>query len=496
MRKLLALVVTLSFIAGPLFATQTRVNSLGIQNWMIEEDDNLLWMNPARTADYSKQVWVEASDTLGVNVNGAAARNWGGITGKCPIVDGATLGLFVNRPYWGNMQNAVPAVEAAAMPGYFHTASPLTPNAGAGNPLVSANTQLDINGAVALPTRFELLYVLPSMGKMNVGARLSSAGDTQNESLKLVNMPGPGGDAEWTDKRSAQDTNVTLGAKISDAGPFSVLDAVVSLDMPSAKDTFTGDRYQNAILGTIRKYDWELKLAPSMNIGITARGKLLLKGNPLIVYLNYNNADYTSDLTVKTDANNNGDYIDAGDTNYTQKRTQTQATTMIGAAYNSQMSKKTLLIVGGGLQNQVTVYGLETTPADAAYGQVLVQENYKTTTTNMQVGANIGVEHIVSKVVTGRLGMRQLIMESNALDLTDKAYSNSGTAFVQDAKADRSTLTENLGATVVTYGVGINVLQNLTIDALVAQEIQFTGGFIFSGVNQKYITQLTATYKF
>ncbi len=79
---------------------------------------------------------------------------------------------------------------------------------------------------------------------------------------------------------------------------------------------------------------------------------------------------------------------------------------------------------------------------------------------------------------------------------TTKNYTASGATWVETSQVDRKTESQLLGVTTVSVGLGVNPLDNLTIDFVAKQNMGFTGTYILSGVADKLVTQLTATYKF
>jgi hypothetical protein len=103
----------------------------------------------------------------------------------------------------------------------------------------------------------------------------------------------------------------------------------------------------------------------------------------------------------------------------------------------------------------------------------------KTTTSSLTIPVNVGLEHQTFKAVKTRIGLAKPIFNT------------------AEVKAGGSkTTTVNDGPATMSMGWGWAVADNLTVDAVLNQDILFTGTYVVSGVAETLSTKLSATYRF
>ena len=482
MRKILLAIVVLSLPLGSIFATQARLGGLGVANWMVENDDSLIWLNPVRISYYPKTLFAELGTAAGsgaapvVDGNLAVATQWGGISANCPLVRGAVLGLFLNRPYWGMLANAganAAGSDVAAVPAdVFGTAFT----------------------ALAPQTQWELFYALPKIGPVKLGALLSFAGDYVSNDNSNVTKPNPAAnDVTANDELSSSDLNLVIGGQLNNLAIISQLDVAISVGMPSAKNTYRFSIYN----GTkwINVDDWSFKTDGATNLGLTARAAIPFKGNPLLAYLSYVSADISNTFDQTIDSNANEVLAPAdGDTYYQQKRTQKQTTITLGASYNVNISPKTMMIVAANINQTEATNNATQRELFATQSGIDAEYNSKTVAVNIPV--NLAIEHKVSSVITGRLGCSQSIYQLTTTEVSDPDYNWNGSAYVLNNQINNTSKTQTLGATTISLGAGLKLLDNLMLDAVVRQQVLFSGTYLISGVPETLVSQISAIYRF
>ena len=481
MKKIIASLAAISFLVSPLFATQSRLGGLGISNWMIEEDNSNMYFNPARMIYYPKTIWGELGTAVGagvaprVNNNVTISNQWGGVSGLCPIIEGATVGVFLNRPYPGILGSA----------GQNATGSGVTaiPANGFGNNMTALTPQ----------TRFDLFYALPFSG-FKLGALLNVAGDSLSNDNKTTSSPLIAGNTTSNNEISSSEINVVVGAQARDVLFASDLDLALTLGFPSAKNTYKVTQYSGTAWVTTN--DWIFQTNSSLNLGITARAAIPLKNNPLLAYFNYTSNNVSNTFTDQIDAGSNSSFNDAGDTNYKQERTQKQSALTFGASYNVKTSPKTLMIVAANINQGVATNNASTTQLRTAVAGK--NQQYDSETTTIALPVNFAIEQSLAKSFAMRMGVSQNIIQqtttkTSAPTLTWNATTSS---YQQTQVAETTAKTETLGGTTISIGAGIDVFRGLTVDAVVRQQVLFSGTYLVSGIPETLVSQLSATYKF
>lgn len=501
MKKLLVLLLVMSFVISPVFATFSRIAGLGVNNWMIEEDDNLIWLNPARIGNYAGNVWCEwpgaAPGIAGApRVNNIVLNNaWGGISKELDIIDNLTASLFVGRGYTG-------ALTSIGGLGF---------NAGNNDPAFS-----DAAGIGTTALLFTNLFALAPVGKYDVllsysadiadiGAALTYASFSQNDKNLPLNSgaatgPIPAGTLEDTEELKSSDMGIAIGARKNDIGPISSLDVVVSMNMLNAENT--EDRNQYVAVGAVTtardSIDNKFELDNGMNLNIAARAVIEKDDVKKILFLNYLSQDVSNRFTTQIDANLDGTLVNPVDTDRIQTREEKNTTLSIGAAMNKNISEKTLLICALSYNQTKTIVNAEEENKNVA-NIIGVYEAYNWEQIRTTLPLNLAVEHVISKAVTTRLGIAKNIMNKRTVTIDDPDYilNAAGTAWVEDyGDASMEDVNDLVGAAVVTVGVGIKPLKNLIIDVLVRQQLLFTGGFLASGIPETFAGQVTATLKY
>jgi hypothetical protein len=468
MKKFVCAVLLLTVACG-VYATETRLASLGIANWMIENDDNLIWLNPARITRHNKQVWGELGTSAGMN-------QWGGVSVACPLFDKNTLAAFFSRPYTGRTGSAGTNASGSDV-----TAIPNTIQGNSFTALTPCN-------------KFDIIYGIP-MGDMQLGFLLNSASYGMSEEANNRTSPAAIGDSTAKDEKSSSDLNFVFGAAMAKVQFFEKVDLAFTYSMPSAKNSSVGTYYNGT--NWVTSDDRKLETSGGMNIGLNIRGIRPYKKSQLIAYFAWAMNDLSNTYTQKTDSNYDGDYSDFGtDTNRKQTRTDTKSTLKLGAALNTNLSEKTLLITALHFSQTVSQLDARTEYFFPTRSGTSEMYNYKMT--SMDFPFNVAIEYQLSKPVVTRFGLSRAIFQSYTTDVNDPNYTWNGTAYANTSTSDSKYYadTQAAGSTSVCFGVGLDLIKNLTIDAVVRQQVLFSGTYIISGVANTLVGQLSAVYRF
>ncbi|HEY5594504.1 MAG TPA: hypothetical protein VIL61_05020 [Nitrospiria bacterium] len=157
------------------------------------------------------------------------------------------------------------------------------------------------------------------------------------------------------------------------------------------------------------------------------------------------------------------------------KLEQTANTIRLDTALNSKPNPSTLLVAGIGIASTSTEGKLK--PGGA-----------KSTTSNLTIPVNVAVEHQTFKPVKTRIGL------SSAIYNTTECKDSGGIA-VCSAAANTKVTTVADGTATMSMGFGWAVADNLMLDAVINQDVLFSGTYVVSGVSETLSTMLSATYR-
>ena len=484
MKKALLLCGILLLSVLPLHATEARLNALGIANWMVEEDDNLIWFNPSRIRDYPRVLWGElgtaagsgAAPTVDANVN--ITNKWGGVSGYCPIIEGAVLGVFVNRPYRGFVGTAgfTPAgsdITAPVLDVFGNSLSALTPQ-----------------------TKFEAFYALPRpvLQWAKVGFRLSYASNFVKNDSTLSLTPSTGS-VTANEELNSSELVLAIGGQLSRRIRYlSDLDCVLTIGLPSVQNTYRRTFHNG--MGWTTADAQNLELSSKLNLGFSARATLPLRGAPLLAYFDYQSHGIanTSARTRDGDLNGTINNAAAGDLNFSQDRSQKHTAFTLGASYNLRTSPKTLTLIAAALQQTTSINNTTTTSLLASESGT--SEAYNTDTSNFSIPMNFAIEHTLSRIITTRIGVSQNLYQMTTLNVNDPDYSVSGTRFQQTGLTATTSKSHGIANTTISLGAGITVFKGLAIDTIVRQQVLFSGTYLVSGIPETLVSQLSVLYQF
>lgn len=472
-------ILSILFITTSIHATVSRIAGLGIQPWMIDEDDTHIWFNIARLSDHKNIIWGELGSTLPtpLNVNFSnqttLSNQWGAVSYGFKLGLPSVIGLAIARPYWGRVGTVGQAI------GDVPSLAPFMPRL------------VDVTGASVLfetltpRNKFDLGYSMALSDKIKLGAAVNFACDYDNRDFSY---DGAATSGTVTNNRESSEINFSIGTLLSDIGPISNLDIAFALGLPSVKNTFK-EIPKTAGPG-IERDDHELKTDRAMNLGLFTRAAIdLLDTLKLLILLNYGSSNLPNTFIGRHDANADGDYNDPYEF-IEQKRTQRTSNISLGSSLNKKINDKTLLISALGIS-------LDTTENSAVQSSSagITMEEYKTETTALTIPVNIALERVISRVFTARLGVRYDILSIQTTKVTDPdAFDALGRATIEDKK---TTVVDLSGQqAMVSLGLGVNITNSLKLDAVIRQQLLFTGTYLISGVPETLATLLTVTYKF
>lgn len=223
-----------------------------------------------------------------------------------------------------------------------------------------------------------------------------------------------------------------------------MLDMALNLGLPSSK---TDDG-----AGTTTKGDAgvNISLLGRLHTGMGGNAKLLTTGQIL-----------RGDASVKG--------VDA-----------TGMTVRVDTAVNSKPNPSTLLVAGIGIQSS---------------SSKVKAGGATDTDTSLEIPVNVGVEHQTFKRVKTRIGLLKNIYDTS----TDKLCVTTATDPVDGNPAcaadGQKATTVRDGAATVSMGFGWAIADNLSLDAVLNQDVLFTGTYMISGIPETLSSKLGVTYR-
>ncbi len=166
----------------------------------------------------------------------------------------------------------------------------------------------------------------------------------------------------------------------------------------------------------------------------------------------------------------------------TLKDKLTSTTIRVDTAINSKPNPATLIVAGIGIVSSSTKDKLTGAPSG--------------TDTSLVIPVNVGIEHQTFKAVKTRVGLTKSIYntstDKNCVSLATDPINGNPACAVDGQKAT----TVKDGSAIVSMGFGWAVADNLMLDAVINQDILFTGTYMVSGVPETLNSKLSATYRF
>ncbi len=301
-----------------------------------------------------------------------------------------------------------------------------------GRPYAGPLNELESLGAGTAPTNNRFDLIYGSAG-MPLGFYLGYA----DRSEEITDPAGKTTDA-------ATEINLGVGGLVG-----NMLDWAINLGLPSSelKDSAAGTKTEDDA---------------SVNVSLLGRHHMPVGGNSkLLSTLRILLGDASAKESDSTGTTKIDDTMTAVDLNF---------------AFNSRPNPDTLVVAAIGLEwedSEVKVKGAGS----------------KDTFNRVAIPVNFAVEHQTFKKVQTRVGLAKAIYDSSEFKTNDA----DGDGTTGDTLKEEGVLD---GPATVSAGLGWAVADNLMLDAVINQDVLFTGTYVVSGVAETLSSQLSATYRF
>lgn len=455
------------------FATNSRIDSLGIDSWMIEKDDQLIWINPARIIDYKKNFFCELGELTAtsaqpnINNNLTISNSWGGLVYPFEVFSkDSVLGVFVGRPYIsfvGQVGGEVGDVDAISDLG---------------------RTSIDVTGSGAVP-----LGVLEPINKLDIIYSMPTFTLWFNyaNNIDEINHTYEGAATSGTVKlvRSSVEFNIYAGKIFKNIGPFTEVDASLGLGFPYVRNSLLEEvRTQTP---ATENEEHSLKTNSAFNLDINLRGIYpISNSSKIILFLTYYLSSLPNSFVSRVDSNRNNSYETAE--TLKQNREQKYSNVLFTTSLNTDLTTKTKMILAFSIFNINTYASAQQIEADVKEEEFEVSNRY------IFIPINLAFESSFLKVLTGRLGIRYNLFSIDSIEIKDPDVFVNGQATRETKREEVSSYSDE--AITVSLGLGLNITNSLVLDAVVRQQILFTGTYLISGVPETLNSSLSLVYKF
>ncbi|MFA5859327.1 MAG: hypothetical protein WC955_09685 [Elusimicrobiota bacterium] len=467
MKRFIAVLLTVVLMssASAVFATQSRMEGMGLSNWMAEDDYNI-WDNPARLVQYPGLVWGE----LGIPTAPMSYTQWAGVSSKkMPI---GTIAAFVGRPYSGSitsMYSAVSGMDLTAVPVAINSAN-----------VTGAALTCAMSTVLTPFNHLDLFWSISP--QLAVWVNMADHYDTLSHTYTSTTRAN--GDGTAKSDRGTAEYNFGVGTMLEKLGPIESLDVAVKIGLPFVTNIYS-ERWYVAAQNREGSDDREFKSNGAFTFDFYARWFLrIMQTSKLMMFSNVSMNGLGSLYTDKRDANADGTL----DVNTKQTRNLGVYGFNFGAGDVMPLGDRTTLYAALSLKISQSSYSGKTENLI----NTTTTEEYAASTFGLGVPLNFAIEHKVSKVFTLRGGLEQLLWKNGVLDVNDNDWAAN--AVVSNAKYQ--TVTTGIGNITFNFGATANISNSLVIDAVLNQDVFFSGTYIVSGRTNYPLSRITLTYKF
>lgn len=438
MKKILLLLCVLLFISRYAGATQARLGGLGnLPSWAIGEDDSLVWYNPAYMSNYSNYLWAELGEA---NAFGNIDSSWGGASYGFKD-NSRTLGLFLAKPYTGDLDQTT---------GF------------GGN---TAYTLLEPK------TKIDLFYGLNSDSFPKTGFRINYASDHSYSYDRSDRY-----DEFNESKRHADEFNLFVGTQLQELGPFNKFDINLNIGKPKSMA-----RNKTETISTpIESGDTEFATKNGYYLGVSSRGIMVVseKTNLIAaVVADFRNISYKYFYT-------SNQYSTVYENDLWEGKWRKESY-LLGAALNSKLNEKTLMILALSYDRSESKDLFDETEDTISHD---LNQNKETVIQN-NIPLNIGLEMNIWQWLTGRIGIKHdlLLYNENIITETNKT---------DDTIYKSKTASDDSGNATVSFGIGINIKETVKMDFVIRKNLFFNSTYIVSGVVSSLASEVSLLYIF
>jgi len=451
------------------FSTQTRLNGLGVSNWMVEDDYNI-WINPARIVQYNKTAWFEP----GVSPAPQPSTQWAGVSGN--ILNGVG-GLFVSRPYASVLNNM----------GADPSGSDVTALTNFIIPNVLNSQNAGSMSALSPQNKFDLFYGFGNKEKKYFGIMLNFDSNYSHYQNDFMEATPADNDGSVEMEKASYETNLSLGMVFLPGWKTSKeFDIALNLGFPVVKNEYS-DSYYLAVQNNFASDKRKLEAISPVSYGATLRNIMKLNDTESLFFLimtNYANLNNTYTENKDTNADGISEVLNE------QDRVQSVTNASLGLALNKQCSQKCFLVIG-------SEFNLTRTVSNAVTRNKIrdiITEEYDYASEQYSVPLKAGLEYQFSRIFTARAGIRKYIFQWVTTTIDDPDYFT--TPNIVSSRIISETTIHQQNAVTLNMGLSAALWDQLFIDTVINYDVLYSGTYLISGVTNRPIAQMSVMYKF
>ncbi len=487
---LLAVLVALSS-GSSAFASTTRLLSLGLDNWQVQDDANL-WFNPAllpASKDLAEfEIGAQGSSGGGLT----AGSQWGGLH---KTIRGSTVALYLRRPYATNDFSATASpLLVPGLGGFISAANVVgvsglsTSGFGATGPFGGSANTLGITGAptltqtVAVPANYFDAFWARPYETWTLGGHVNYARNAPGEISESLYDSGGSAATPGTisrDRSSSEWNAVFGGNRVLDKEAGTVLDVVAAVSRPSFSTTYEALRTNGAFArGNIGS-------SGALGASLAARWSTKIDGDTLAL----------TGLAASQNVSGTADRTEAGasgsplTTNQSASYDNTRKSLLADGTWSHPFGTS-LLIASLGVQLEKTRQSWSFTDALSAANA----EDDFVEQTNLIFPLRVAAELKPFSRLVLRAGIQK-----NVLASTKKVISNSHAGAAANVTETHTAIAEAAGTANgvgLSLGAGIWITRSLLLDAVVRQTLLFDSPNVVGGTTPGLFAQSTLSYAF
>lgn len=480
MKKFTIVLISILFFSFDVFSSFSRVASLGVEFWMIEEDDTLIWFNPYETIKYPNYVWMELGKAAGssaapnVNNNLNITDVWGGASFS--LKNNAVVAAFVGRPYWGLLGYAGERINGSDV-----QEIPNSPS----------NTSML---PLALNNRLDIFYA-GKVFNIPLGFSAFIASNSSREYLEDLSKPDlQNGDSKYLQQFSSRELWLMVGTKLSKILLFDYLDLVLNLGLHSVNNLYEDEVYDGDDF--VKNNEYSFVTTGNGGVELSLRGVKKLSKVSIVSLFDYYVTNLSNEFIRKTDDDMNGNLSFAdGDTYYKISQDYINGFLTLGAATNLYLNKFMWVFGINMVLNHINVTEKRISLLSDREG---TNQEYRLDMLNVDIPFYIALEYKLSKFFTLYSGLKKTIYNLNFSKVEDPDYGGwNGTTFPLNSKDTYNVVVDNSNIQAdFSFGTKISVLENLCLELVLRENVLFTGTYLISGVPETLSSQITVTYRF
>ncbi len=480
MKKLVIVLISILFFSFNVFSSFSRVASLGVEFWMLEEDDTLIWFNPYETIKYPNYVWIELGKASGssaapnVNNNLNITNIWGGASFR--VKNNAVVAAFIGRPYLGLLNYAGERINGSDV-----QAIPNSP----------ANTSM-----LPLPLNNKLdIFYAGKIFNIPIGFSAFIASNNSREYLEDFSKPDfQNGDSKYLQEVSSRELWLMFGTKFSKILFFDYLDLVLNLDLHSVNNLYEDEIYNGSSF--VKNNEYSFVTTGNGGVELSLRFVKKLNKASIVSLFDYYVTNLSNKFIRKTDEDMDGNLLFAdGDTYYEITQDHIDSFLTLGTATNLYLNKFMWVFGINMVLNHINVTEKRISLLSDRKG---TNQEYNVNILNVDIPFYIAIEYKLSKFFTLYSGLKKSIYDLNFSMIEDPNYSGwDGTTFPLNSKNTYNVTTDNSNIQAdFSFGTKISILENLCLELVLRENVLFSGTYIISGIPETLSSQITVTYRF